>query len=364
MKTEKILMLGGMGSGKSSVLAAIYDQAVSLTAGFDLSLTLDRASAKSLLNKLYMVKSDADREIEGPFEMRGVGNAEVQEYSIEIGRKMQEPVLQLTFLDTRGGWMADDPGLLQDLLSQCRAAILAIDAVELCLGRNHVPRDPSLCRNLPDHTRELIVKWLASNPAMPKLLCITPIKTETFLRSRPNFNAADGGRILLERISSEYSRTLESLRADPQRTAVVLTPVQTVGNVVFDSYVGSQNGHYPTELWRQITGDETPHQKPSGYAPLDCDQPLRHILNFFITQHVNAANLSRRKGFWERLLEGVAEMYDLQDVYQSVAQSFLDTFGANSDLVRAVEKFAAGVKRDTPFQILQGKHLLVRDGML
>jgi hypothetical protein len=361
MTTEKILMLGGAGSGKSSVLAAVYDQAVALTDGIDLSLTLDRESARPLLKKLHIIKTRCDQEIQGPFEITGIGDSDVSEYTVEVGRRLQDPILRLTFIDTKGGWLAEDPSKLQGLLAQCRAAILSVDAVELCEGAAHVPADPGICRNLPLHTRELLENWLKVRPASPRLLCIVPIKTETYLRQRGGFNETIGGQGLVKRIERDYKQAFASLQADRQWTAVVLTPVQTVGNLIFHSYAPGTNGDYPTERWQQIVGLETPYQRPTGYSPLDCDQPLRHILNFFLVQYINATNASRKKGFLEKLLEESAIAFGFEEAYRAIVDTFVDVFGQNRELVAAVMKFTEGVKRTSPFKVIQGNHLLSRN---
>lgn len=364
MHTENILMFGGRGSGKSSVLAAILDQAVSMTADSVLSIKLDRESAEPVLGSLQTIQSVCRKQDSKSFSIETPGTANREEYSFDLGLSSvgAATVLRLTFIDTAGEWMANGMEKLNNYFSESRAAILAIDAVELMQGDDVLPSNFKLHRNLPPQTRQLVAEWIATQGhTIPRLLCIVPIKTETYLRERPEVDTIKGATKLTTRIRERYDQTFQELKKNKGWTAVVITPVQTVGNIIFDKYVTNTSGKYPLELWRNIKGVETPFQKPTGYEPVDCEQPLRHILNFFLVQKVNAnreAMRALKKHTWTRLFFQAVGREDWYENYVETLIYFKDIFGENRDFIDAVAAFSEKIKTTQPFEIVQGEHLL------
>lgn len=371
MKTADILMLGGIGSGKSSVLAAIYDQASVLATGIDLKIALDNSTAVPLIQNLMAIKG----AFESPDEVVEIdrfpnAQGKVIEYIFNIGRLHSQPDQRLRFNDIAGEDYFKNPSLVESLLSKSRAAILAVDVVELMNGSTtSIPLGKK--RNLPDITFHHIQKWIEVSPDVPRLLVIVPIKTETWIREQNELSDATirlNEREINSKIKTLYKTSLDLLAKDSDKSAVVITPVQTVGNLVFNNYV-ADTPNYPIEKWRKINGRSNHRQSTNGYSPINCDQPLRFILNFYLIQAI-LANRMQNKSWWDDFLEsvvaGVDELFgsNLKKHYENIKNTFLDIVGGDSHLAHAIAKFSADINTDFPFEVLQGNNLLQRKTIL
>lgn len=370
MKTAEILMLGGINSGKSSVLAAIYDQAASIAEGLDLKIAIDDASAYPLIQNLMAIKSAFHKEDE-IVEMDRFPNPREKaiEYIFNIGKPLSPPDQSLKFIDISGEDVLTNSAFVSKFL-RCRTAILAVDTVELMKGgETTLPLDKK--RNIPEMIYHYVQKWIEHAPNLPRLLVIVPIKTETWLRETETNTKEDieaNIEIIKSKIDLEYKKVFDLLKIYERNTAIVVSPVQTVGNLIFNSYKPN-NGKYPIETWKKITGVKTKSQTPNYYSPVDCDQPLRYILNFYLIQAI-AASRKLNKSDFEKFMEKFTKVIDsilgteLQKYYESIRETFLDIFGDDRHLAMAIAKFASDIKVDSPFEIVQGKEFLERDTIL
>ena len=115
----------------------------------------------------------------------------------------------------------------------------------------------------------------------PRLVILVPIKCETYLQN------AKSTQELLRRVKDEYANLLGFLSSERLLPWVVtvVTPVQTVGKVVFSHIDVIQEG-----------GRKYPHFKfhknyiHAKYSPKDCEQPFRYILGFLLKQEINRLN--------------------------------------------------------------------------
>jgi hypothetical protein len=345
MQTRNVLMFGGRSVGKSSVLAAIYDQAGNLlnNAGLDWvaeteAFNVLRAKKNNLVNASK--KTDED----DPFPIPRMGDLVTSKYKFEFGKKASAPEIELVFIDTAGGRFKDGDKEFESLFEQSNAAILVIDAIELMLGEDINEQDK---QNDADQVLQHVRKWLRHDSEQPKLLCIVLAKTERWLRERGQHNHNVGVLELHAKLESKFENVFSYLRDDKLKSKVALTicPVQTCGNIIFDKYV-EQDGK-KLEYVRAIKGKETAFQKSTGYAPLDCDQPLRYILAFYLKMHLQAkkVKISNDLPWW------------MPRIIASFVSTFVQMFN-DPELINAVNTFSSGIKTQMPFKIEQGEHLI------
>jgi hypothetical protein len=156
---------------------------------------------------------------------------------------------------------------------------------------------------------------------------------------------------------------------------VAITPIQTVGSVVFSHFDKDEFGR-PVHVWNKISPD-------APFAPVDCDQPLRYLMGFLIKQHlehrrspehhfeaVSTALADRnvpavvqgvlRAGaaFVGQVADHAAHLIGSEGFWTSRLGQMVDFFSGNEGFRTAVESFGSGAKRLPPFELVQGEYLI------
>ncbi|MDP8966143.1 MAG: hypothetical protein M3O33_19605 [Cyanobacteriota bacterium] len=130
---------------------------------------------------------------------------------------------------------------------------------------------------------------------------------------------------LLKRVKEQYANLLDLFSAEAlrQKVAVVVTPVQTVGNVFF-SYIEVINGK-PHFFFSKNDHD-------AEYNPQDSEQPLKYLLRFLLKLHI--------QGQW------------------GMFNFIRDWLGFDNELKEIVRDYAKDCKTNSGFEIIQGKDWL------
>jgi hypothetical protein len=137
-----------------------------------------------------------------------------------------------------------------------------------------------------------------------RLVILAPLKCERWLRDPGD------ARRLTEQVIGKYQPLLDYIRSDSvrARVACVLTPVQTIGSVVFNR-IDKDSAGGPVFKF-------TTRGVPAVYAPVDTEQPLRYALKFILGKY-----RSGQRG----LLPGLIQ----------------ELMGTDAALVAAMEEFTA-----------------------
>jgi hypothetical protein len=320
-----ITMLGPSRVGKTSLLASLYYTTPDVVRGTNLSLAPDIETEDVLMDCVGKLKNLANYKEFSTNE--GIeGDQAERSFYFKLGLVGRPPALQLHFQDYPGGWIkrvqdsAHDSIELNQVKQFIRdsvailipidtPALFAIDTEE-CDRINQISTVSNLIEDVFNAS-------LQSN-SLPRLLILVPLKCERYMRSKEDSSQIQG--LVRER----YKRLLTYVNQPDllTRIAVVLTPVQTTGNIVF-SYPDPKDRSYQ---YRPIN-DEIP------FSPQDADQPLRYLMRFLLKLHLE----NRR---W-MLLEGLRQL-----------------FTGDDKLKVSIDEFARGCKNNSEFVILQGLHWL------
>jgi hypothetical protein len=328
MHELKITMLGPSGVGKTTLLTAMYEQFESNIGKTNLQITPDEESSAILQEKLIELKTLMDYfEVKGGIQGTEGEPDSLRTLSFGLGKKGSKPSLNLNFQDYPGGYHAakaspEKRDFIKKLLQDCVAVLIAVDAPALMeqQGKWHE------MINRPSQMRDLF-KNAYQEIDSPKLIIFAPVKCEKYLQ-----NEASAKELLL-RIQDGYANLIDLLNSENLRTkiATVVTPVQTVGSVVFSRI--------------EMNGNNTPHFSfhktchDAEYSPKDSEQPLRYLLRFLLKIH-----LEQKSNSW-----GIF--------------SFLRSwFDLDSHLKEAVIEFANGCKNTNGFGVIQGESLLKING--
>jgi hypothetical protein len=317
MHELQVLMLGHRYVGKTSLLAAMYDQFDSDIGNINLQLTPDEESELMLDSKIQQLKSwltnlKLSRGIEGTEDFCS--------YIFGIGARGKKPSLQIRFWDYNGLFLSsknqlENKGKVKQLLKDCTAAIIAIDAPAL-MEKKGVWND---FLNKPGNITNLF-KTAYTDLDSPRLVIFSPVRCEKYMQDYKSELE------LLSRIQEEYRGLLDLFASEAlkDKVAVVVTPVQTVGTVIFSRL--EVKDEEPYFHFRKVGGD-------ARYAPKDSEQPLRYLLRFLLKLHL----MNRSWGFFDFVR---------------------DWFGRDDHLIDAVRKLSADCKSGGAFAILQGEQWL------
>ncbi len=318
MHELKVTMLGSTGVGKTSLLTAMYEQFASNIGRTDLQLTPDDESSAILQQRLIELKSLLD-DFEARGGVRGTAGepTDLRSFIFGLGRKGKPPSLQLNFRDYPGGYhlataTPEKRQFVKDLLADCVAVLIAIDAPALM----EVQGKWNELINRPQQITDLF-KTAYQNLESPRLVIFAPVRCEKYMQNESL------SLELVDRIKEEYQGlfSLFGSGALLPNIVAVITPVQTVGSVIF-SRIEMKDG-YPHFRFRKVGHD-------ARYNPKDSEQPLRYLLRFLLKLHL--AN-NRNWGFFNFLR---------------------DIFGMDTILVNAIQELSKGCKSTGGFTILQG----------
>jgi hypothetical protein len=321
MTTLKISMLGPRSVGKTSLLAAMYQKFNHCVDLGNLALTIDRETSAVLQERLIDLQNlvRGGEGVPATAGEMGVHALKRRNFVFQIGSKQRKAFLELRFQDYPGGYLSLNASdaqqkFVEEIAQESIALLIPIDATAL------MEANGQWCEmvNRPMEVTELLKRVMKRSDG-PRLVVLAPTKCEKYMKD-------DLERIQLrDRVLEEY-RDLIAFLGTPemkQRVALVLTPVQTVGDVVYSRV--DLKDRLPRFIFRPL-----PRAK---YNPTDSEQPLRYLLSFLMK-----AQLAKRSwgGF----------------------DFVRDVFGMDDYLRSALSYFTAGCKTEDGFLILQGRHLL------
>jgi hypothetical protein len=151
----------------------------------------------------------------------------------------------------------------------------------------------------------------------PRLVIFAPVRCEKYMQTERS------SLELVQRIKEEYRGLFDLFGSGTllPNVVAVITPVQTLGSVVF-SRIETKDG-MPHFRFRKIGHD-------ARYSPKDSEQPLRYLLRFLLKLHLTN---NRNWGFFNFIR---------------------DVFGMDKHLVNAIRELSIGCKSTGGFVVLQG----------
>ena len=315
----EVLMFGPRYVGKTSLLTSMYYEYDREINKNSIQLTPDIDTASTLGERLGELKALNDEFVlEQELREGGISaSSEPRAFVFNIGRKGELPKLKLTLWDCPGGYLDDkneEKGrqFITEHLGKSVAVLIAVDSPALmeAKGKWHYNKNSPIAVK---SWFENIYSGLNAN----RLVIIAPIKCESYMKDEQS------AKKLLGRIKEEYKGLLELFKSEnlEKKVAVVVTPVQTVGNLFFSSIQMDNNRAKFIFKKPDIDAD---------YKPKDNEQPLKYLLRFLLKDY-----LKRRDFGW-----------------------LADFFGQDDFLYQAVRDLAKDCKTNSGFEIIQGKDLL------
>lgn len=287
LKELKIIMVAPRGIGKTSLLAAMHEE-------FDKTFEQANLTTWTTDSKTLQAIEDCKqilRQIDPRLQTKQVtptiprdNHWKDKGFMFEVGSGSKK-FIRLRFTDPSGeyfelGALQEQKEYVKQQLNQCDAVVIPIDAAALMqkkMGKvkEHEIGDWHEEKNDPKRITALL-KDAYTNLAVPKLIILAPIKCETYMRTPKDAND------LLDHVKLGYRQLLDFFKSDAlfNKVAVVVTPVQTIGNVTFAYWTSDRE----QPSFTKFEYYKTPINAP--YAPQDGEQPLRYILRFLLNAHL------------------------------------------------------------------------------
>jgi hypothetical protein len=312
-----VTMLGSTGTGKTTLLASIYDQFDMVIGETDLAIVPEELTSVKLQEYI-----DGLSSLPGEIQLVGglEGTAEIREYEFGVGRRGNPPLFKLRFTDYPGKYLmnagTEDGEKLQRALIRADVVLVAIDTPALMEREGKYHEMVNRPRVVIDQLKRILIE------PTPRLIILVPLKCERQL------STPDGARKLTQAITRRYAPLLNYIGAGDlrERVGCVLAPAQTLGSVLFSRI--TENEGNPVFHYRSLSRD-------ASYRPVDTDQPLRYALRFVVNKY-----RTDERGIFRRLVQKI--------------------FKTDAALVAAVDQFASGCKANDSFKVLQDHSYLHR----
>lgn len=343
----KITMLGPSGVGKTTLLTVMRKQMNAAIDGIQLRLNPGDPNRPGSEFETMQFLNDCEIELSQLVKSAGwvaqgglEGTGEAKKFYFHLGDpRKKSSYLLLEFQDYPGGWIEgkDYESIEEqeearqsrsrevvDFIKESRVTILVIDTPALIekKGKYHAKVNKS------EIVKEILLQAFKQDESRrPRLLIFAPVKCEKYVQGSRNES-----RKIEQNIRSQYEDLLNTLNTPEfDNVATVITPVQTVGNVLYSHIEESVDEHdnpIPKFMYHKTNKHEL--------EPVDAEQPLRYILRFALKSKRSEDN-DKRVG---------------------IVKIFRDFFGLDKQLEDAIEKFGSACKSDGLFVRLINQKLL------
>lgn len=375
----KILMLGARRAGKTSLLAAVAD--TFKDESLKKHLIIEEATLNDGSRSTLSGKVDSFKQFMKDYEGKIILNDEdptntFHDYVIRVCLPGMSGDMRMTFTDANGEFYYQGDRNFDDIkkkILEYDVIIVAVDSVYLMEAVN---AENDLCSktlsdacNQVDSVHTLLSALHDDNGSNARLVIFAPVKCERWAKY------GDINRVT-QRVEESYSTTIKALKSF-SNIEVMILPVQTLGNVVFDSHheayqVTNKNGKTLrcTEMDKNecvllengnmyklkdddiLQDDHTTviegygFSRPNSwfkvincnYAPHNCEQLAYNILHFLISKTLFAKQLEqekKKKGRWWKVLVGAP--FGLLGVGAMAAYLFLSARMGNINIEKLQE---------------------------
>lgn len=301
----KVCMLGARGVGKTSVITSMYNSQKEAVKGTGLFLVADSDTEKILDNKredLIRIFDGIHKEKELVAESGIPGDASESVFEFTYGMNSEKVNIDLEIRDYPGEYLRDEPETVAGFVREASAIMIAIDTP--CLmeenGKYH------LAKNRIDLVSKFLMNYLDNTEE--KMILLVPLKCEKYYRE---------GRIdeVTATVKKQYDGLIqylcdkENMHGFKKKICCAITPIQTLGDVAFDSFARNEMTgdikEITTKDGMKLPAEIRYHYTASNakYSPINCVQPLYYLLAFVSKQYEKARQEEKNSGWIGRLRE-------------------------------------------------------------
>lgn len=296
----KVCMLGARGVGKTSVLTSIFYDGNSTDGLYGTKIRLGAPPGTNAdLTKNHEKLQDVFKDRQN---IAAIGaSSGVSEFRFELGMLNNDAKINLLITDYPGEKVLADKNYVADRVVESQVVLVAIDT-------------PYLMEEDGIHDEEknqtsIIKKFLLDNVGnlQEKIVLFVPLKCEKYLDIKNKAMRNDRSEELADKVESMYKDVIDKLK-ESQTVAVAITPILTMGGVIFDHFETNSEGG--TGARYKFYDGETADGAKAKYSPLFCSQPIFYLLSFVTRQYKLQRNSVGIFGKFLQNFENVEEFFE------------------------------------------------------
>lgn len=272
----KVCMLGARGVGKTSVMTSIFYDGNSKDGFYGTKIRLYATPETGAeLNKQRNKLMDVFKHRQN---IAAIGaSSGVSEFKLQLGMLSEAPNINLLITDYPGEKVETERQYVAERIKESEVVIVAIDSPYLMESGGMYDEE----KNRTSLIRDFLLKNVGD--LKEKIVLFVPLKCEKYLDLKRNkAERRDLSAQLADRVGNMYKEVIDKL-AEQGNVAVAITPILTMGGVVFDHFeVNSEGGQGASY---KFYDGETSDGIKAKYDPLFCSQPIFYLLSFVTRQY-------------------------------------------------------------------------------
>lgn len=297
----KITMLGARGVGKTSVLTSMYNNMNTAINDTRLHIVADSGTDTVLhkktddLKRMFFAGNDINDDVQSGI----AGDSTVSTFEFDFGMNTEMINMGLEIKDYPGEYVRNEPETVKQYIEESNAILVAIDTPHLmeCDGKyNEGKNYTSVITNF--------FKETLNSESSEKLIMLVPLKCEKYYHN---------GEIddVKEKVKETYSELISFLKDKNNsnglngKFACSITPILTVGEIVFDGFSESNGVVEEVILDNGVKVPKKVNYKylkaSAEYSPQYCEQPLYYLLSFVSKQYLKMKDEKESSGWIGKL---------------------------------------------------------------
>lgn len=294
--TMNVCMMGPRAVGKTSVLTAIFSETQESIATTKLLLhamgdtNADIIAKKQMLTHIFAKRIAVEDRSEAGID----ASSTVRTFDFSFGLKGKEPKVDLHIKDFPGEYVLSKPEEVISYIEESNAVFIAIDSPHLMEEDGRYCNAKNRVSDITDFFRQCLDRFSSD-----KLVLLIPLKCEKYFYEKKMDQ-------LLSRVEEAYADLLDMFK-DNDKIVCAVTPILTLGGVVFGEFAGNEDGVL-------LTRDGCPadvvyrfREKDASYSPAFCVQPLYYLLSFVAAQYKRS---KENRSFIDRMISKMFDFFD------------------------------------------------------
>ena len=296
----KITMLGARGVGKTSVLTSMYNNMNTAVNDTRLHIVADSGTNTVLykktddLKRMFFQGNNIDDEVQSGI----AGDSTVSTFEFEFGMNTERINIGLEIKDYPGEYVRLEPETVKSYIEESNAVLVAIDTPHLMEYDGKYNEGKNYTSVITKFFKETI-----NSKSSEKLIMLVPLKCEKYYHNEEIDDVRD-------KVKETYSELLAFLRDKNNsnglkgKFACAITPILTVGEIVFDGFSNVNDTVEETEVNGRAVPKRVNYKYLKAgavYSPRYCEQPLYYLLSFISKQYLKMKDEKESSGLIGKL---------------------------------------------------------------